>query len=429
MRDCMWGWLPLEGLHQINWGNKSFQEMIVEAYGVIDTQLRGCKCGAYSIVLQAATDEGLAGRQAECAVALYFAVNHDLSPIEDDLSSGEAFIPLQPFMEDASAWVFAHPDAQPKEAFEGYAKWALREKPVTTDSVKAAMNQLGLQIFAEPEQIAKVNVVKLKDVFYPVDKVNSVIWSLLDNDANNFPPIAVEKRGSKKQLDIAWSINFDAIEDKTSVSTRLTQYDKRVYVAMSSLHRSGNEFVTLHQIHEAMGNKGEPSQNQRAKMSESMWKMSKVWFELDNTSEAGSYNYPRYVYKGSLLPIESIKTIVNGNLVEETIHLLREPPASTFAYGRKQVTAFPVKLLASPVSKTEANIAIEDCLLRRISHAKNGAGQSRILYEYIVKEAKVTERNQKQRVPEKVRKYLSHYIACGFISNFTEDKNGVNVSF
>ena len=423
----MWDWMQAEGGKVFE--GESFKAEIIAVFLVACETLPDIGGNPYWEAVEAGKAEGMGEIQAMTAAALYFAVNHGLSPTGETLDRDEAYLPLQPFMEDAAAWYSTHVDLDPVEAMRLYADWALREKPVAADSVKAAMDQLGMQIFAEPEQIAKVNVVKLKDVFYPVDKVNSVIWSRLDNDAHNFPPIAVEKRGSKKQLDIAWSINFDAIEDKTSVSTRLTQYDKRVYVAMSSLHRSGNEFVTLRQIHEAMGNEGLPAQNQRYKISESMWKMSKVWFELDNTSEAGMYNYPRYVYKGSLLPIESIKTIVNGNLVEETIHLLREPPASTFAYGRKQVTAFPVKLLASPVSKTEANIAIEDCLLRRISHAKNGAGQSRILYEYIVKEAKVTGRSQQQRVPEKVRKYLQHYVACGFISNFTEDKSGVNVSF
>lgn len=426
----MWDWMQTKGGKVFE--GESFKAEIIAVFLVACETLPDIGGNPYREAVEAGKAEGMGEIQAMTAAALYFAVNHGLSPTGETLDRGEAYLPLQPFMEDAAAWYSTHVDLEPVEAMRLYAEWALREKPVAVTEIekpKNGLKSLDLQLFAEEEGIIKVNVAKLGDVFYPLDKVNSRIWSLIGNDAITCPPIRVEKRGSKKPIDITWSINFDDVEDRAVVTKRLTQYDKRVYVAVSSLHRAGNEFFTLRQIHEAMGNEGHASEKQREKISESLWKMAKAWFELDNSVEAGTYNYPRFVYKGPLLPIESVKTIVNGNLVEETIHLFREPPAARFARERNQITAFPIKLLASPVSKTELNLAIEDYLLERISHAKAGAGLARILYSSICNKANATTKKQQQRIPEKVKKYLMHYVECGFIDSFTEDANGVVVSF
>ena len=143
--------------------------------------------------------------------------------------------------------------------------------------------------------------------------------------------------------------------------------------------------------------------------------------------EAGTYRYPKFVYKGQLLPTEGIEMIVNGNIVEEAIHLLREPPAMAFAKGRQQVTTIPMKLLQSPLSKTDMNLAVEDYLITRVAHVRRGRGQPRILYETVCAAAGVTDRKQKERVPERVKKILSYWVECSFITDFESDKKGVTV--
>lgn len=281
----------------------------------------------------------------------------------------------------------------------------------------------------DPAAIDRVNVIPVDRLTYPLDKVNANIWSLLETDTGGQLRIRAEKLGSKKEINILYSIDFDALGSNARITKKLTQFDKRVYIAVAGLFNAGNTVITLRQIHLAMGGTGRASANQRQKISAAVHKMHGAMISIDNAIEAGTYNYPKFVYNGSLLPIERIRKIVNGNVVEEAIHLFREPPAMTFARQRGQITTIPVRLLNSHVSMTDTNLAIEDYLLDRISHAKKGKGQSKILYRTICDKAGAVTAKQRQRVPEKIKEYLTHYVKCGYIASFAETSDGVTVAF
>ena len=281
----------------------------------------------------------------------------------------------------------------------------------------------------DPAAIDRVNVIPVDRLTYPLDKVNANIWSLLETDTGGQLRIRAEKLGSKKEINILYSIDFDALGSNARITKKLTQFDKRVYIAVAGLFNAGNTVITLRQIHLAMGGTGRASANQRQKISAAVHKMHGAMISIDNAIEAGTYNYPKFVYTGSLLPIERIRKIVNGNVVEEAIHLFREPPAMTFARQRGQITTIPVRLLNSHVSMTDTNLAIEDYLLDRISHAKKGKGQSKILYRTICEKVGAVTVKRRQRVPEKVKEYLTHYVKCGYIASFAETSDGVTVAF
>ena len=281
----------------------------------------------------------------------------------------------------------------------------------------------------DPAAIDRVNVIPVDRLTYPLDKVNANIWSLLEKDTGGQLLIRAEKLGSKKEINILYSIDFDALGSNAKITKKLTQFDKRVYIAVAGLFNAGNTVITIRQIHLAMGGTGRASANQRQKISAAVHKMHGATISIDNAIEAGTYNYPKFVYTGSLLPIERIRKIVNGNVVEEAIHLFREPPAMTFARQRGQITTIPVRLLNSHVSMTDTNLAIEDYLLDRISHAKKGKGQSKILYRTICDKAGAVTVKKRQRVREKVKDYLTHYVKCGYIASFAETSDGVTVAF
>lgn len=288
------------------------------------------------------------------------------------------------------------------------------------------------RVVASPQDLSaldRVNVIPVDRLTYPLDKVNANIWSLLETDTGGQLRIRAEKLGSKKEINILYSIDFDALGSNARITKKLTQFDKRVYIAVAGLFNAGNTVITLRQIHLAMGGTGRASANQRQRISAAVHKMHGAMISIDNAIEAGTYNYPKFVYSGSLLPIERIKKIVNGNVVEEAIHLFREPPAMTFARERGQITTIPVRLLNSHVTMTDTNLAIEDYLLDRISHAKKGKGQSKILYRTICEKTGAVTIKQRQRLPEKVKEYLAHYVKCGYIASFAETSDGVTVAF
>lgn len=403
----------------------SFKDVLLAAYDTLCKVLPDCAGLAYKKVCFCASSAGLSPAEADAFAALYFSLNYEMSPLETDLEKGKEFIPLASLLDDAVAWFRTHKGQAPRAAIRLYAEYSLREtesqpsEPATPDN---GIISLG-----------KVNIkTRIRDILYPLDKINSGIWSLLEEGTKEQLPLRAEKLGSKQPIDILYSIDFDALEasGRAKITKKLTKYDKRVYIAAAGLFNAGNTVITLRQIYDAMGGMGRANAAQRKKISESIHKMIGAHISIDNSMEVeAGYNYDKFQYGGPLLPAETISQIVNGNLVDEAIHLFREPPAMTFARQRGQIATIPIKVLNSPANKTDENLAIEDYLIERISRAKKGKGLRRILYKTIAENARITSAKQQQRLPEKVKTYLDYYVSCSFIGGYTAAKDGVSISF
>lgn len=276
--------------------------------------------------------------------------------------------------------------------------------------------------------IPSTTIKRAETIEYPLDKINSKIWSLFE-DTNQKIAFAAEKRGSKRELNIYYSIDFEALGDEISITKKLLPFDKRVYIAISALFNAGNKIITLTQIYYAIGNIGRPSRSSLDKINNSITKMMGAKISVNNEQEASQYKYNKFVYDGALLPIERGSAIINGQLAESAIHIFREPPVISFAKQRSQVTTLELKVLKSPISKTDLNLLIDDYLIERISKAKNGKGHHRILYKTIYEKAGIKSKKQKERTPAKIKRYLDHYQKCGMISRYVMGKDGVSVYF
>ena len=273
---------------------------------------------------------------------------------------------------------------------------------------------------------------RAKIIEYPVDKVNSTIWNLLQETTGRQIKFALkaEKDGSKKPLNIYYSIDFDQLEESgIKITKKLQPFDKRVYIAISALYNAGNNVITLTQIYFAMGNTGRPPKYTLQKIQDSITKMTAARVFVDNTEESQTYNYPRFKYDGALLPLERATAVINGQLADAAIHIFREPPVMTFAKQRRQITSITVKVLQSPISKTDANLIIDDYLIERITAAKNRNKPSKILYETLYEKTGITEKKQRQRAPEKIKTYLDHYKSCGLISGYKMLKDGIQIEY
>lgn len=281
------------------------------------------------------------------------------------------------------------------------------------------------------EQPPKVNAQQTNKLDYPLDKPNSVIWNWLagaDKNGQLTLGIDTSKNATGKEPLILYSINFDALED-VRITKTLTPFDKRVYVAVAALYNAGNEIITATQIYKMMGYKGRPGDDDLQAINDSLTKMGAARLYIDTDKENRKYpKYARFKYDAALLPFERKTAYINGKLAESAIHPFREPPLITFASQRKQVTTITRALLESPVSKTEANLRLEDYLLERIGRMKNSKGVSRkMLFATIFEQCKITAPMQKQRAPEKIRRYLDHYKEVGWIDNYREEKDGVTI--
>lgn len=300
------------------------------------------------------------------------------------------------------------------------------ESPENTDLLRRMMERYQ---GPPPSFPPKITVRRAKDVEYPLDKVNAQIWNLLEKDTRGQVALKAEKSGSKKPLTIYYSVDFDKLGEDITITKRLTSYDKRVYIAVSALFNAGNNVISLTQIYYAMGYTGNPGKTDLERINGAVTKMTSARIYVNNEQEASIYNYPKFVYDGSLLPIERTTVSVQGSLADAAIHIFREPPVISFAKQRKQITTVNVELLQSSISKTEANLLIEDYLIERIARSKAGKQPRRILYKTLYEKARATTSKQRQRIPDKVRRYLEHYQKCGLISRFTMEADGITVYF
>jgi len=276
---------------------------------------------------------------------------------------------------------------------------------------------------------------------YPLDKPNSIIWNLLaEADPNGQMAVDIDTAGpknKKKSVEalIYYAINFDDIGHGLTITKKLTAYDKRVYIAAHALFNAGNEVLTLAQLHRQMGNSGQPSAKQIQRMNDSLTKMGAARIYIDNANEIEvNKGYKRFLYDGSLLPFERIRAYINNTLTNTAIHLFREPPMITFAKKREQITTIPRELLESPISKTEANLTLEDYLIERIAHMKNPNNKAprKILLSTVYEHCHINgktdkDRKERERTPEKIRKYLDHYQSCGWILGYIIDADSVTI--
>lgn len=264
---------------------------------------------------------------------------------------------------------------------------------------------------------------------FMLDKVNSKMWNLLETDTGAQLRFAVEKANSKKQLNVIYSIDFDEAEKEgLKISKKLDVFDKRVYIAAASLYAYRVDTMTIGQIYNAMGYDGTPGARDREKINNSLSKMQMAHIFIDNKEEADVYKgFEHFKYDGYLLPLERVSRIVNGVFVDGVIHLLKEPPMYTFAKNRNQITTIQRALLQTPLSKTNANLLLEDYLIERIARAKTGKGKNKMLYNTIYDNTGVTTKVQRQRTRAKIAQLLEYYKSTGYIKGYSMSTDGVTI--
>lgn len=320
---------------------------------------------------------------------------------------------------------------------------------------KKADLEAGKEVIEETErkvkEIARVTAINTGILDYPLDKPNGYIWSLLESAEGN-GQIQMDfdtrkkgkgnKKGNSTAQMVLYSIDFSELteNEQLKITKKLTPYDERVYLAAAALFNAGNEIITATQIYTAMGYTGKPRARKSKtgtetddlqKINDSLTKMGKAHITIDNTREVNSgMKYPQFKYDAPLLPFERVQAYVNGKLTESAIHLFREPPLITFARGRDQITTITRELLESPISKTEAHLAIEHYLYERIGHMKNPKSKKlprKILFDTLYERCHFTDKKQKQRAAETVRILLDHYKNHKWIKDFTEEADGVTI--
>lgn len=360
--------------------------------------------------------------------ALYFFALHfpDLLPHDAGKLTGEQ-------LEEVKA-IFSRIDAYFNERTNGGE--TERQPQIFLDFVKADSPEPAHTLKLLPRIIA----TPPDALDYPIDKINKSAWDDLANapkNSNGQIMFATEKRGSRNEATILYSIDFNELEklDGLKLSKKLTTFDKWVYIAASALYAQNGQYMSAGQIYTAMGNRGKPAASQIQKINDSLTKMGAARVYLDNSLETPvNKKYPKYKYDGALLPFERVSAYINNALVESAVHLFREPPLMTFAKERRQITTISRTLLEIPLSKTEDNLQLMDYLIDRIASMKRpGSKISRkILFATIYEKCKIEgksarERQARSRTPRKIKTCLEHFKEQGHIKGYKEAADGITI--
>ena len=275
----------------------------------------------------------------------------------------------------------------------------------------------------------------------PIDKMSKFAFAGLLTE--KLQPLAMEGRKSKREVTTLASVNFSA--PQLQGVKGLTHYDEAVYNAICSLYTSGNEYMTVQMIYQAMrgDNEARISPAQAAGIRGSVTKFMYGGAYIDATEEAARYKIKgSAIYDSNFINAERVTHNLNGTITE-CIHLLKTPVLLEYASSKNQIGRAPIKALATPVDKTEETFALQAYLLERIFAMRGTDPQRDIAYNSIYnavwdKEAASKEtqsgyiRVKKSRLKKKVFSILDHWTTEGtakdggrLIQSFEEYKHGV----
>lgn len=288
------------------------------------------------------------------------------------------------------------------------------------------------RLVKENDFIPTILLNKLENADIPIDKINRNAWyfdKVIEGQQRYL--FDVGKKGEKQPINLKYSIDFfalDKLDGNVKITKKLEPYDRRVYIAMGGLFKN-SPYMTIQQIYNAMGFKGILGQSDKEKINQAILKMNVAHIYIDNMNELNKhYRYPKFIYDGSLLPMERIQGTYNNKSIT-IVHLFREPPLLTFARQRKQITTVDIKLLGTPLNKNNGNIELEDYIMEEIARIKKGDRNNKMLYSTIYEETHINTIKQKQRTPEKIKRLLEYYKECKYITDFKENDDGITIVY
>lgn len=258
------------------------------------------------------------------------------------------------------------------------------------------------------------------------DPVSTFITQNMLDSGERF--LELEKKGRiKQQIRTRVSFSYEGIDILTKKDFNL--FDQEVHDAVVSLYLAENTFISPAMVYRAMTGKTESQYIHPRKLHEIEESIDKCMFSklsIDASEEAAAYGYEQAIYSGALLSAEKVSVQMGGNRVT-AYKLLTEPLLYRYAKTCKQVSSVDIKLLDTPVTKTNDIIVLQGYLLRKIEAMKSDRRCLRtIAYSdiYEILNMSKEQRVQLIRVREYVKEILNFWVEKKYISSYEIIMNG-----
>lgn len=249
--------------------------------------------------------------------------------------------------------------------------------------------------------------------------------------------------GRKEKGDVLTAVSLNYEGEGVSINKQLTQFDREVHNAVTTLFVAGNKNITIAQIWKQLsGSNEKPNKPQADALRESIDKQRFTRVVIDYTAEARgrdlqdmegnpvtSFVIDDYFLNATKARIET----ANGREVEGYV-INRAPALYEHSQILGQVITYPAKLLDTSEAgqNTSENIVIKKYLLRRIGMLKGKSGERlspRIKYTSVYKVAGYEgegspDKKQRKRINDYVLECMKIWQAGGHVSGFQEYKEG-----
>lgn len=283
----------------------------------------------------------------------------------------------------------------------------------------------------ERRELEEVKVSYPASYITPIDKVSNKAFEGVLNSTEPIGVEVVKKAKSRKPIYTLVSIDITELEGvKINGRRELTAFDREVHDAIITLFvEGGNTYITVNMIYQMMtGKRGAHCSSKQAQaISDAITKLMFSHAIIDASQEAKLRGLDKAKYDSNLLNAKRLTISANGQTTE-AIKILDTPILYDYAERRNQIGRFDVKLLDSPVNKTEENIVLDGYLRRRILSIKGSSKLSpTIKYDTVYKQLEITAssdgalRKKKLKVRETVKKLLDFYKKEGFIKGYVEN--------
>lgn len=234
----------------------------------------------------------------------------------------------------------------------------------------------------------------------------------------------------KKKNDVQYYVSIDMAIPDIKLLGNITEFDKSVFNAVSSIIASGNKAFTARQVATFMlyGNNptgAKPSKARIQSVVKSIRKMRVIDTQIDYTRHAQLNGHPadKCTIKNYFLPLKEGEIELNGNKVTAYI-LLDIPPLLEYQRNVNQIAQHPAKVLQLPLNLDNEKLIIRDFLLEEIAHMKGRTNWGRtITFDRIIKETgKIEEVNgdrwKRKRLIDAIIKMLDYWQGEDYINGY-----------
>ena len=215
---------------------------------------------------------------------------------------------------------------------------------------------------------------------------------------------------------------------RTEGRVKMTPFDHEVIEAVATLVIAGNTHITTSSIFRIIAGKTKNqyiSEQQKQRVRESMEKCAFTRIKIDMTDSFAdkSDQIENAVFSGNMLSFEVI-TANSSQGVIDCYKVLSVPAIFRYAIQMGKISEFPIKMLDTPISKTEMSINVQSYLLRRIDRMnRDPNAEHRIPWAEIFAVANQTgaARQALQRLRNTACKILDYWVEFGFLKSYKAD--------